>query len=327
MFYFWKRGFGTSILNIKMSTITFFFLIHYSDYGNHTEPRVETCDKPPRLGRRPLGRTGIQVSPIALSAWSVRAAGKAGLKLSASDVERAFHEHGINTFLVTWQMREVAEGVRRLVRAGHRDELVLITEVGIPTAGFISRGFEKNARALGVEMFDVVLLGWVQAHWYVTGKSWPAMLRLKEEGKTRAIGFSSHNRLLAARLAREIEVDVLMIRYNAAHRGAEREVFAAFGDDRPAFIAYTATRWGMLLQPLPKAGFPKGMTAPECYRFALSHPSVDMVLCAARTPGEVREDVAGLLEGPLDPSRHAEACRYGDAVHAAARGGLRWMFR
>ena len=286
-----------------------------------------TEETPPRLGRRLLGGTGIQVSPLALSAWSVRAAGKAGLKLSAGEIERAFHEHGINTFLVTWQMREVAEGVRRLVRAGHRDELVLITELGIPTAAFIRRGFEKNARALGVDVFDVVLLGWVQARWYVTGKTWPAMRRLKEEGKTRAIGFSSHNRVLSARLARETGADVLMIRYNAAHRGAERDLFAGFGQDRPAFIAYTATRWGMLLQPLPKAGFPTGMTAPECYRFALSHPSVDLVLCAARTPGEIREDVAGVLEGPLDPARHAEACRFGDGVHAAARGGLRWMYR
>ncbi len=281
----------------------------------------------PRLGRRPLGKTGIMVSPLALSAWSVRASGKAGLKLAGGDIERAFYEHGANTFLVTWQMKDVVEGVRRLIRAGHRDELVLITELGIPTGAFILRGFEKNARALGVDRIDVVLLGWVQSRWYVTGKSWTAMQRLKAEGKTRAIGYSSHNRALATRLAREVGADVLMIRYNAAHRGAEREVFAAFGDDRPAIIAYTATRWGMLLQPLPKAGFSQGMTAPECYRFALSHPSVDTVLCAARTPEEIREDIAGVLAGPLDPARHAEVCRFGDTVHTAARGGLRWMFR
>jgi predicted aldo/keto reductase-like oxidoreductase len=274
-----------------------------------------------------LGRTGIPVSPLILSAGSVRAAGKAGVKLSADDVESAFHEHGIHAFLVTWQMKQMVEGVRRLIRAGHRDALTLITELGIPTGAFIRRGFEKNARALGVDTIDVVLLGWVQARWYVTGKSWPAMETLRAEGKARAIGFSSHDRVLATRLAREVGADVLMIRYNAAHRGAEREVFDAFGSDRPAIIAYTATRWGMLLEPRPDDGFPKGMTAPECYRFALSHPSVDAVLCAARTPGEIREDVAGLLDGPLDPARREEACRFGDAVHAAARGGRRWMFR
>jgi len=281
----------------------------------------------PTLERRPLGKTGIMVSPLALATWSVRAAGKSGLNLTADDVERAFHKHGVNTFLVTWQMKSMLEGVRRLIRAGYRNELVLMTELGIPTGAFIRRGFEKNASALGVDHIDVVLLGWVQARWYVTGGSWPAMRRLKEEGKTRAIGFSSHNRVLAARLAREVGADVLMIRYNAAHRGAEREVFGAFGNDRPAFIAYTATRWGMLLQPLPKSGFPRGMTAPECYRFALSHGCVDTVLCAARTPEEIREDVAGVLDGSLEPERHAEVCRFGDAVHSSARGGRRWMFR
>ena len=48
----------------------------------------------------------------------------------------------------------------------------------------------------------------------------------------------------------------LMVRYNAAHRGAESEVFAALGANRQAIIAYTATRWGLLLKPLPALGFP-----------------------------------------------------------------------
>jgi aryl-alcohol dehydrogenase-like predicted oxidoreductase len=155
------------------------------------------------------------------------------------------------------------------------------------------------------------------------------MRRLREEGKTRAIGFSSHDRRLAAALARELPADVLMVRYNASHRGAEHEVFDALADlgaARPGIMAYTATRWGMLLKPLPELGFASPMTAPECYGFALDHPMVDMVWCAARTPGELREDVAAALAGPLDPERRREICRFGDAVHRAARGGRRFMF-
>jgi aryl-alcohol dehydrogenase-like predicted oxidoreductase len=179
---------------------------------------------------------------------------------------------------------------------------------------------------LSVDVVDIYLLGWVQARWYLTGRTWPAMERLKQEGKVRAVGFSCHNRPLAAALAREFAVDTLMIRYNAAHRGAEREVFAPLADHRPAIISYTATRWGMLLQPVPRAGFPEGMPAGDCYRFALSHPAVDTVLCAARTPAELSEDVAAALDGPLDEARLADVRRFGDAVHAAARGGRRWMF-
>jgi hypothetical protein len=53
---------------------------------------------------------------------------------------------------------------------------------------------------------------------------------------------------------------------------------------------------------------------------------VDMVWCAARTPAELREDVAGALADPLSPQRRREICRFGDAVHHSARRGRRWMF-
>jgi aryl-alcohol dehydrogenase-like predicted oxidoreductase len=282
---------------------------------------------PDPLPRRPLGRTGLKVTPLGLAAGGVRAAGPKGLKLEANEVERAFHEHGINTFFVVASFKEVAEGVRRLVRAGHRDELVIVSMAGLPFGWSVRRAWEKHARALGVETIDVFLLGWIQGRWYLTGRTWPAMQRLKDEGKVRAIGYSTHKRRLATSLAREFEPDVLMIRYNAAHRGAETDIFDELGDDRPGIVSYTATRWGMLLQPVPQAGFEKGMTGPECYRFVLGHPAVDLALCAARSGAELDENVAGVREGPLTAERLEEVRRFGDAVHANARGGFRWMFR
>ncbi len=281
-----------------------------------------------RLSLRPLGRTGLEVAPLGLAEPLVPKPGLRRPRLSAGEVERAFHERGVNTFLVSPLFKNVSEGVRRLIRAGHRDELVLISE-GLPLAGSSRRGLERCLRLLETDHLDVWLIGWLRSRWYVRESVWSAMLRLREAGKTAAIGFSSHNRALAAELARELAVDVLMIRYNASHRGAEREVFEVLADmenRRPAIIAYTATRWGMLLHPLPKQGFPQALRGPECYRFVLDHPMVDMVWCAAATPVELREDVEGALEGPLAPERRAEMCRFGDAVHESARGGRRWMF-
>ena len=282
-----------------------------------------------RLTPRPLGRTGLSVTPLGLAAFSVGLSGGRGPKMTADDVERAFHDHGINTFLVHFLMKEVCEGVRRLIRAGHRDQIVLVSEVGLPFVGSVRRGLEKHLRLLGTDHLDVWLIGWVRKNWYVRDAVWRQMQKLRESGQTRAIGLSSHNRPLAADLASRLPVDVLMIRYNAAHRGAEREIFeplADLGDRRPGIIAYTTTRWGMLLKPLPKRGFPQAMTGAECYRFVLGHPMVDMAWCAARSMEELRQDVDGALAGPLDPARREEACRFGDAVHETARGGLRWMF-
>lgn len=282
---------------------------------------------PAQLPRRPLGRTGLQVTPLGVAAGAMRAAGPKGLQLKADEVERAFHEHGVNVFFVVAAHKEVTEGVRRLVQAGHREELVIVSMAGLPFGWSVPRAWEKQARALGVETIDVFLLGWIQGRWFLTGRTWPAMRRLKEAGKVRAIGYSTHKRRLATSLAREFEPDVLMIRYNAAHRGAEWDIFDELGDDRPGIIGYTATRWGMLLQPVPQAGFANGMTGPECYRFVLGHPAVDLALCAARSGAELDENVAGVREGPLDPARLEEVRRFGDAVHANARGGYRWMFR
>lgn len=279
------------------------------------------------LSRHPLGATGLRITPLALAAWSVRTYRSDRRRLTADDVERAYHEHGINTFLFHFLMHPLVEGLRRLIRAGHRDDLVLIAEAGIPTGRLVQRSWDRHARALDTEWLDVFLLGWVRARWYLTGHTWAAMERLRDTGGVRAIGYSSHDRPLAARLAREFAPDVLMLRYNAAHRGAEQDVFSTLQHPRPGIIAYTATRWGMLLRPLPARGFPQAMTAGDCYRFALTHPSVDLVLCAARSAEELREDVAAVRHGPLAGDRLEGIRRFGDAVHAAARGGRRWMFR
>lgn len=282
-----------------------------------------------QLKPRPFGRTGLRVTPLGLADLAFRADEPPTRgQMTADDVERAFYEHGLTTFLVASMMTSICEGVRRLIKAGHRDALTLISLSGfVPFAWAQRRTFEENARAVGTDHLDVYLQGWVRGHWHVAGRSWPFMRSLKETGRVRAIGFSCHDRQLALSLARELEPDVMMLRYNAAHRGVEREVFEPLAEKRPAIIAYTSTRWGMLLRPVPSEGFPAPLRAPECYRFVLAHPSVDMAFCAAHTLGELIEDIEGVNAGPPEPARMEEIRRFGDAVHKTAKGGGRFMFR
>ena len=76
-----------------------------------------------------------------------------------------------------------------------------------------------------------------------------------------------------------------------------------------------------------RCSFEAGMTAPECYRFVLTHPAVNTVLCGARTLDEVEQDVEGIRQGPLSPERQAEVLRFGDAIHAnPSRRSSRFMF-
>jgi aryl-alcohol dehydrogenase-like predicted oxidoreductase len=262
------------------------------------------------LGRRPLGKTGIPVSPLGLAG---------GYGIDADSVERAFHELGVSYFFVTSKEDGVAEGVRRLVKAGHRDGIVIASGANLPTGFGVRRAWASEVKRLGVDHIDVFHLFWVQAHWYVTGKTWPEMDKLRDEGKVRALAISCHDRKLARRLVDELRLEVLMIRYNAAHRGAEDEIFATLPEPRPGIVAYTATRWGQLLRP---HGQLSPMTASECYRFALGHPMVDLVLTGARSWGEVAENAAGVAQGPLPAPRADEVRRFGDAIRATARGRI-----
>jgi predicted aldo/keto reductase-like oxidoreductase len=259
---------------------------------------------------RTLGRTGLQVSPLGLS-------GAYGL--GSEDLVRAFHELALNYFHVT---PSLASGIRELVRAGQRDRIVLAAGAMVPTAEGIRKAWAAQAQALRVEVIDVWHLYFVQARLYLRPSVWSAMRRLKEEGRVRALAISCHDRRLARRLAGELDLDVLMIRYNAAHRKAEQEIFETLPRSppvRPGIVAYTATRWGKLLQP---CGDLPPMTGAECYRFALGHPQVDVALCGARTYAELREDALGVAAGPLDPARAAEVRRFGDALRARLTGRI-----
>ena len=258
-----------------------------------------------------LGRSTIRASRLGL-------AGSYGI--DADGVERAFHELGINYFFVTSGMRGMVEGLRRLVRAGHRDQLVIAAGASIPMGFGVTWQADRLLRSFGVDTIDVFHLFWVQAHWYVTGKTWTSMRALKESGKARALAISCHDRPLARSLVDELGLDALMIRYNAAHRGAEKEIFDSLDDkDRPGTISYTATRWGRLLKP---AGTLAPMTPGECYRFPLSHPKVDVVLCGPATYEELVVDAEAAAQGPLSPSRLAEIRAFGDAVRGSAMGKL-----
>jgi aryl-alcohol dehydrogenase-like predicted oxidoreductase len=256
--------------------------------------------------RRPFGKTGLSVAPLGL-------AGSYGIDADAT--ERAFHELSINYFFVTPRMKGLCDGLRRLIKAGHRDKLVLATGPFLPTGSALRSVWAELARDLGTDTIDVLQVFWVRWRWYLTGGTIATLRRFKQEGKIRAFGISTHERRRAPEFAKEFDLDMLMLRYNSAHRGAEKDVFGVLPAERPAVVAYTATRWGKLLQPL---GDHKPLTAAECYRFQLSHPSVDVALTGPKTWDELRANAEGAALGPLPAERMAEVRAFGDAVHASA---------
>ena len=113
-------------------------------------------------------------------------------------------------------------------------------------------------------------------------------------------------------------IDVFMVRYNAAHRGAETEIFPHLpAENRPGVTTYTATRWGQLLKPakMPPADRERPLTAAECYRFVLTSPHVDLCMTGPSSAAHLEEALKALDAGPLSDEELARARRIGDHVH------------
>jgi predicted aldo/keto reductase-like oxidoreductase len=137
----------------------------------------------------------------------------------------------------------------------------------------------------------------------------------------RFLALGGHQRKLFPELAREGVFDLFHVRYNAAHRGAEEEVFPLIqGEARPGIVTYTATRWGHLIKPKK---MPPGETPPpasHCYRFVLSNPAVDVCMSGPKDMSQMEEALKVLDLGPLDPTEMERMKQIGDHVHT--HGGM-----
>ena len=259
-------------------------------------------------GAHALGRSGLSVSRIGIGA---------SYGVGAEAIERAFHERGINTFY--WgsiRRAGMRDAVRRLA-AGWRDRIVVALQTydrsGVLMAPFVERGLA----ALRIERADLLILGYHNRP--PSGRLIDAARRLRDRGLVGSLAISGHDRALLGRIAADpaTPFDVVMFRYNAAHRGAETEILPCVtGGARVGTIAYTATRWGQLLDP---KRMPEGSPPPEaadCYRFALTDPRVDMVLAGPANAGQLDAALAALTRGPLPAEAMERMRRIGDHVRA-----------
>lgn len=257
--------------------------------------------------QRPLGSTGISVSPVGLA--GTYRPGKKAVYAAVDEGVNLLFAFGIDTGII--------HAAREIV-AARRKEIVLITGAYnfIWAAQDVRKTCEKRLRQFRTDYIDVFLFLGVMKPEEFRPDIHEGLLKLKEEGKVRAIGLSCHNRPFLGKLAAAGDVDVLMLRYNAAHRGAEQEVFPHLAVHNPGVISYTATRWTKLLHH-PNT-LPKGTrvpTAGECYRFVLSNPHVHTVLTGPRNIRQLRENLAAIKEGPLSEEDVAFMRTFGDAVH------------
>jgi aryl-alcohol dehydrogenase-like predicted oxidoreductase len=259
---------------------------------------------------RILGRTGLKVGRLGMAA-SYGAPAKA--------FEEAF-EKGCNYFYLGGGRRKAGmkEAVRNICRRGQRDKLVIAVQSYARSGHFMEWIFKSRLQSIGLERADILVLGWHNR------RPSPGLVRraraLKAKGLCRYIAMSGHQRRLFVQMEAEGQFDLFHVRYNAAHRGAEEEIFPLLqGDDRPGMVSYTATRWGQLLNPQK---MPAGDSVPapvDCYRFAMSNSAVDVCMCGPRNIDEMRAALPALELGPLGVEDMQRMKRIGDYVRSTNR--------
>jgi predicted aldo/keto reductase-like oxidoreductase len=259
-----------------------------------------------------LGRTGLKVGRLGIAS---------GYKAPAAAIEEAF-ERGANYFTWGTVIKGYASGMREALKniaaRGQRDRLVLATFSYAHSNYFTERMLRRGLKSAGLDHADVLILGYFSGK--VPRRLIDGALRMKEKGIVRFIGISSHNRKLLGKLAGSGEFDVLHLRYNAAHPGAEQDIFPfAIGERRPGLVAFTATRWGQFLKAKKMPPGEKPLTAADCYRFVLSNPAIDVCMSGAKTIEQMRENLAVLDAGPMSEDELARARRIGDFLHGPKR--------
>lgn len=255
-----------------------------------------------------LGRTGLNVSRLGIASGSG----------SPSDaVEKAFHEYNINYFFwSTPRNPKFSKGLQNLARS-HREEIVIVLQSYDRTGLLTSRALNKGLKKLNIDYADVLCLGWFS---YFPRRVVEKAINLKEQGKLNYIALSGHNRQLFGELAEnpDCPVDIFMSRYNAVHRGAEKDIFPYLAEkrnDRPGITTYTTTCWRKLLNPKKMPDGETPVQPEDCYRFALSNPYVDICLSAPSSIKQMDENAKALIHGPLSDEEMKRIKKIGDYIH------------
>jgi hypothetical protein len=255
-------------------------------------------DLPKPTDRVPLGSSGLQASPLCL-----------GMTADPETVIAAW-ERGVNFFFLTadlhWPLYDgLRKGLAKLFEGnrGRREQAVVAVVSYLDNPLFGALQFhEVIAEVPGLERVDVIVAGAVASE--TSFHSRLASMAAARQGRhhgARAIAASFHQRTLAVMSDYYGLLDVSFVRYNAAHPGARRDLFPYLRPARacPVFN-FKSVMARVTREQFDGLKLPAGYRLPETgdyYRFVLTRPEIDGVLCAPQSPAEMHELVRALERG------------------------------
>jgi predicted aldo/keto reductase-like oxidoreductase len=275
---------------------------------------------------RPIGKTGMSASAIGLGGEQLD-------NKPYDTVEMVINtalEQGFNIMDVFMPGQAVRENIGKALK-GRRDKVLIQGHIGstdvneqydhsrdLPT---VKKYFENLFRFLKTDYIDFGMLFFIDTEKDFSDVFKTDILRyaqdLKQMGRIRAIGASSHNPLIAKKIVETGIVDLLMFSINPAFDMASADTYVLaylekgvldfekkMDRDRAALyqlcekqgVAITTMKTlgaGKLLSP-EHTPFAKPMTVAQCIHYALTRPAVVSALIGCATKEQVLEAAAYL---------------------------------
>ena len=262
---------------------------------------------------------------------------------------------GVN-FIDTAQNYGTEEVVGKAIAGVPRDRVVISTKKTLPSMDEadpereVERGLERSLRLLGTDYVDVYHLHGVEPkdYQFARDRLMPAMRRLKEQGKIRAIGVTegfvvdSAHSVLQQGLHADLW-DVVMVGFSLLNPSARKTVLPLAKTRNVGVLNMFAVRRGLsqperlrqicaeliakkqVAKEVLDGGDPlrflldetDAATIPEAaYRFCRHEPGIDIVLSGTGNPDHLNENVSAILKPPLPQSvRDRLQTIFGDLDH------------
>jgi aryl-alcohol dehydrogenase-like predicted oxidoreductase len=288
-----------------------------------------------------LGRTGFRVSRMGLGGGGHSRLGRSAGRTpdeSIAVVRRAL-ELGIN-FIDTAEAYETESIVGRGIAGHDRANLILSTKKAMwgdkpISAADLRAGLEQSLQRLATDYVDIYHLHGLNIKQYdhAIGVLVPEMLKLRDEGKIRALAVSEafnsdRTHEMFARAMADDCWDVVMVGFNILNQSARRRVLAPAIENNVGTLCMFAVRLAFsqpnklrqmlaelieqgkldrdavdLDDPLGFAvGSEGGLTITDtAYRFCRDEPGMHVILCGTGNVAHLEKNVASIERPPLSP--------------------------
>jgi aryl-alcohol dehydrogenase-like predicted oxidoreductase len=223
-----------------------------------------------KLPTRPLGSSGLDITPVGLGAWAIGGGGWSfgwGPQDDAASLAamRRALELGVNWIdtAAVYGLGHSEELVGRLLRELPPDDRPFVFTKGglvwderkrmeeprrVLKPDSIRSEVEASLRRLGVERIDLYQFHWPDETGTPVEESWATINRLVEEGKIRAAGVSNFDVGLLARCEALRHVDALQPPFSLIRREVGEREIPWCAEHRTGVICYSPMQSGILTE-------------------------------------------------------------------------------